>query len=135
MSKISMRPVAILLCLGFLSGCGAEASQPRTAGIVRSHVDAYRSGTGSSSDLVHGKQMASGFHYGDGKKTDWNSEIHWSLIGHQSDRDVYRFTWLFAPSGVSLIAQNRDVAYDGRESVIVFQNDSETVSIEPGSMP
>jgi hypothetical protein len=97
-------------------------------------VDTFGSGTGSSADLVREKQMTSGFHYGDGKKMDWKSEIHWILIRHQREGDEYRFTWVFNPVGGISASKEANVVYDGKKPMIVFQNDSETVSIEPGSI-
>jgi hypothetical protein len=135
MKSRRVHTVAVLLCLGFLSGCGATAPQPRAAGIVTSHVDTYRSGTGGSADLVRDQQLVGGFHYGDAKKTDWKSEIHWRLVGHRGESDVYQLTWVFSPVGAAPVSSTKEVEYDGKTPVIVFQNDSETVSIEPGSIP
>lgn len=136
MNTMRIHTVAVLVCLGILSGCGKP--EPGFPGIVQSHVDTYRSGTGGSCDLLRNNndaRMLSGFHYGSGKKTDWKSEIGWKLIGQRGDSDVYQFVWVFSPVGGASATSNRDVEYNGKESVVVFQNDSEIVSIEPGSMP
>jgi hypothetical protein len=127
--------VVVVLCFGLLSGCDKTAPRPRFAGLVVSHVDTYRSGTGPSSDLVREKNMDGGFHYGDVKKTDWKSEIHWELIGYHGESDVYRFKRVFRPVGGAALSSEMKVEYDGKKPVIVFQNDSETVSIELGSIP
>jgi hypothetical protein len=134
MRKTRLCALPTLLCLFFVAGCGK--AEPRFAGIVQSHTDTYRSGTGATTNLVGGlQQVASGFHYGDGKKTDWKSEIHWRLIARRGDSDVYEFSWLFSPAGGTASANKKEVEYNGKESVIVFKNDSEIVSIEPGSIP
>ena len=132
MRKTRLHALSVLLCLGFVAGCGKP--EPRFSGIVQSHADTYRSGTGGSCDLLKNERFGGGFHYADGKKTDWKSEIGWKLIAHRGNSDVYQFSWVFSPVGGVSITRNKEVEYDGKESVIVFQNDSEVVSIEPGSI-
>jgi beta-lactamase regulating signal transducer with metallopeptidase domain len=119
------------------SQAGATLLKPRFHGVVTGHVDTYQSGTGTSADLIRGKQMVCGFHYGDAKKTDWTSEIYWELIGHHDKSDMYRFRLVYtSPTGNGVpVSTTKEVQYDGKTSVIVFRNGSETVSIEPGSIP
>jgi hypothetical protein len=135
MNGMRIHSLGVLLCLGFVFGCEKAPTQPRVAGIVRSHVDTYLSSTGTSSDLVRDNHMVGGFHYGDGKKPDWKSTIRWELTGHRGESDVYQFKWEFSPVGGNPVSSEREVEYDGKKPVIVFQNGSETVSIEPGSIP
>lgn len=125
--------VAVFVCLGVLAGCGKP--EPRFPGIVQSHVDTYRSGTGGTCDLLKNEWSGDGFHYGDGKKTDWKSKISWKLTAHRGNSDVYQFKWEFSPVAGVPVTSNKEVEYNGKESVVIFQNDSEIVSIEPGSMP
>ncbi len=113
--------------------------KPRFDGIVTTHVDKYRSGTGSSTDLILGRQMRTGFDYPDSnkKKTDWTSEIHWELTGHRGDSDVYRFRLVYTspPDTGAPVSKTKEIEYDGKAPVVVFEHGQETVSIEPGSMP
>jgi hypothetical protein len=134
MRKTTFRAMPAFLWLCIVVGCGK--TEPRFPGIVQSHTDTYRSGTGGSTNLIGGlEQMGSGFHYGDAKKTDWKSEIRWKLVAPHGNSDVYEFSWLFSPVGGTSSTSNKEVEYNGKESVIVFQNGSEVVSIEPGSIP
>jgi hypothetical protein len=135
-------PVCLVLALvtGFVvaflfHGCTKTEPLARIDGIVRSHVDTYLSGTGVSADLVRSNQMNSGFEYGDAEKTDWKSNIQWELIDHHDKNDLYRFKWIFSASGGTTVSNIKTVEYDGKKSVIVFQNEYEVISIEPGSVP
>jgi len=124
-----------ILCFGLLSGCSKTEPLARVDGIVRSHVDSYQSGTGSDSDLIRYNQMASGFDYGDPEKTDWKSNIQWELTDHRGESDVYQFKWSFSPSSGAAVSGAKEVEYNGAKSVIVFENEWQTISIEPGSIP
>ncbi|MCK5851133.1 MAG: hypothetical protein KAH23_09480 [Kiritimatiellae bacterium] len=124
-----------LLCFGLLCGCSRPEPSARVPGIVRWHADTYPSGTGGSADLVRGSQMRSGRDYADAEKTDWTSDIQWELVNHRGKRDVYRFTCIFSPSSGTSVSRTEEVEYDGARSVIVFQNEWQTISIEPGSIP
>ena len=124
-----------ILCFALLHGCTKTEPLARVDGIVRSHVDSYQSGTGGSMDLVRANQMTSGFDYGDPEKTDWKSDIQWELIDHRGESDVYQFKWTFSPSTGAGVSRTQEVEYDGTKGVIVFQNEWQTVSIEPGSIP
>jgi hypothetical protein len=135
MNRIIVHAVVFLALVGLLSACSKTVPRSRIAGIVQSHVNAYRSGTGTSADLVRGNQIAGGFHYGDAKKADWKSEVHWAFTGHRGENDVYQFKWVFSPVGGQPVSSEREVEYDGKKPVILFQNESETISIEPGSVP
>ena len=132
MHKTRLSALFVLFCLGFAAGCGKP--EPRFSGIVQTHADTYRSGTGGKCDLLKDGQIGGGFHYGDGKKTDWTAETHWKLIAHRGNNDVYQFSWVFSPVGGVSATSSKEVEYNGKESVIVFQNDSEVVSIKPGSV-
>ena len=135
MNRKAISAIAMLVLFGLLAACSRTVPQSRIDGIVQSHVDTYRSGTGTSADLVRGSQVACGFHYGNGKKADWKSEIHWTFAGHRDKADVYQFKWAFSLVGGQPVLLQKEVAYDGTKAVILFQNESETVSIEPGSLP
>ena len=124
-----------ILCFGLLHGCSKTEPLARVDGIVRSHVDSYQSGRGGSTDLVRNNQMTSGFDYGDPEKTDWKSDIQWELIDHRGGSDVYQFKWTFLPSNGAAVSGAKEVEYDGAKSVIVFENEWQTISIEPGSIP
>ena len=124
-----------LLCLGLFSGCTRPEPSARVAGIVRWHADTYQSGIGGSVDLVRGNQMVGGRDYGDAAKMDWKSDIHWELIGHRGRSDVYRFKCTFSPANGAAVSLTKQVEYDGTNSVIVFQNEWQTISIEQGSIP
>jgi hypothetical protein len=140
--RVMNRPVCFVLGLvtgvvvGWLfHGCTKTEPLARVDGIVRSHVDTYPSGTGVSADLVRNNQMNSGFDYDDADKTSWKSNIQWELIDHHDKNDLYRFKWTFSPSGGTTVSNIKTVEYDGKKSVIVFQNEYEVISIEPGSVP
>lgn len=124
-----------ILCFSLLYGCTKTEPLARVDGIVRSHVDSYQSGTGGSTDLVRDNQMNSGFDYGDPEKTDWKSDIQWELTDHRGESDVYQFKWTFLPSNGAAVSGVKEVEYDGARSVIVFENEWQTISIEPGSIP
>jgi len=123
-----------ILSLSLLQACTKSESFARVDGIVRSHVGTYQSRTGGSTDLVRGNQMNSGFDYGDVEKVDWKSGIEWELTGRSGESDVYQFKWSFSPSGGTTGSTNKTVQYDGKNSVIVFQNEYQVISIEPGSI-
>ena len=124
-----------ILCFGLLSGCSKTEPLARVDGIVRSHVASYQSGTGGDIDLIRSNQMASGFDYGDPDKTDWKSNIQWELTDHRGESDVYQFKWTFSPSSGAAVSGAKEVEYNGAKSVIVFQNEWQALSIEPGSIP
>jgi hypothetical protein len=79
--------------------------------------------------------MDSGFDYGDMEKVDWKSVIEWELTSHSGESNVYQFKWSFYPSEETTTSTNRTVRYDGRSSVMVFRNEYEVISLEPGSIP
>ncbi len=139
MNRAHMRVGLPILCIGLLFGCGRAERLPRFDGIVKSHVDRYQSGTGHEFDLVRGS--TTGGHYkadrdhGDPVKVNWTSTIHWRLRGHKGKRDAYQFKWSFSLSGGTPVVSTKNVEYDGTKSVIVFQNEWQTISIEPGSIP
>ena len=135
MNKLQIYTSIIICCIAFCFGCRKSQPTPRFHGIVRSHVDTYQSGTGTSADLVRGNQSGSGFDYGDTGKTDWKSQIRWELVAQKGPSDVYEFNWTFSPSGGTTVSESRRVEYDGKKSVIVFQNEYEVIAIEPGSIP
>lgn len=139
MNRIHIRVGLPVLCFGLLFRCGKTKRLPRFDGIVKSHVDSYQSGTGHQFDLVRGSTTGghykAGFDYGDPEKVDWTSTLHWELKGHKGKRDVYEFKWSFSLSGSSPVVNTKDVEHDATESVIVFQNEWQTISIEPGSIP
>ena len=135
MRKIRVTVGICIFSLSLLQACTGSESFTRVDGIVKSHVDAYQLGTGGSTDLVRGNQMVSGFDYGDVGRMDWKSVIEWELTGHSGESDVYQFKWSFSPSGGTTASTNKTVRYDGKSSVIVFQNEQEVISIEPGSIP
>jgi hypothetical protein len=134
-----MRRGMPLAAVGIMFGCGMVQQSPRSDGIVRSHVDSYQSGTGHEFDLVRGAttgdRYKAGFGYGDPEKSDWTSTIHWELKGHRRNRDVYEFEWAFSLLGGDTVVSTKDVEYGGTAGVIVFQNEWQTISIEPGSIP
>jgi len=127
----------VAICLLF--GCGMAQRLPRFNGIVKSHADSYESGTGSEFDLVRGSTTSGHYKAGRGydnpEKADWTSTIQWELKRHKGKNDVYQFIWSFALSGAAPVVSTEEVEYDGTESVIVFQNEWQTISIEPGSIP
>ena len=134
---LSMVVIGLVFCL---SGCGKARRVPRFDGIVKSHVDSYQSGTGQEFDLVRGTtttddRYKAGFNYGDPQKPDWTSTIHWEMKGQRGKKDLYEFEWAFSLSGGKPVVTTKDVEYGGTESVIVFQNEWQTISIEQGSIP
>ena len=139
MTQIHMRIGLPILCVGLLFGCGKAQRSPRYDGIVKSHADGYQSGGGHEFDLVRGSTTSdrykAGRGYGDPEKADWTSTIHWELKAHRANSDIYRFEWAFSLSGAIPVVSTKDVEYDGIESVIIFQNRWQTISIEPGSIP
>jgi hypothetical protein len=135
MNKMTAYGGIALLSFSLFCGCTKPGPSARVAGIVRWHADTYPSGTGGSADLVRGNQMRSGRDYDDAAKTDWKSDIHWELTDHRGKSDVYRFRCTFSASTGSAVSHTKEVEYDGTESVIAFQNEWQTISIEPGSIP
>ena len=139
MNRKPMRVGLSILCVGVLFGCGKAEPLPRLDGIVTSHADGYQSGTGHEFDLVRGNTSGglyeAGRDYGDPEKVNWTSTIHWELKERRGKNDVYQFSWSFSPSGGAAQSQVKTVEYGGTKSVIVFQNEWQTISIEPGSIP
>ncbi len=115
-----------------LGGCGEGEDGPRFWGRVVSHVDVYGSGTGGEAKLDEEGSMRSGFEYGDTPKADWTSEITWRFVGRDGDSDVYRLDWTFRPENGTSVSDTKEVSFDGAESVKVFGNQWQVVSIEPG---
>lgn len=130
----AMLATGAMLGLVLVGGCGRTEDGPRFGGRIVSHVDTYGSGTGSESNLDREGSLTSGFDYGDASKPDWTSEITWRFVGHDGDSDVYRFDWTFRPKGGAGISDTKEVSFDGTESVRVFGNQWQIVSIEPGAM-
>ena len=123
-----------VLGLMLLAGCGETEEGPRFGGRVVSHVDAYGSGTGSEANLDREGSITCGFQYGDASKSDWTSEIKWRFVGRDGDSDVYRLDWTFRPKVGAGVSDTKEVSFDGEESVRVFGNQWQVVSIEPGAM-
>ncbi len=121
----------VMLGLVVLGGCGETEDGPRFGGRVVSHVDSYGSGTGGEAELDREGSMSSGFEYGDAPKPEWTSEITWRFLGHDGDSDVYRLDWTFRPKGGAGVSDTKEVSFDGAESVRVFANPWQIVSIEP----
>src|SRR5512139_1714582 len=120
--------------LGFvaLTGCGSASSGPRFQGRIVSHVDTYGSGTGNESSLRRKGSMTSGFDYGNSSRPDWNSEINWSFLRQDGESDVYRVEWIFSPKSGTSGTKVTEVNFDGTKSLMVFSNEWQVISIEPG---
>lgn len=58
------------------------------------------------------------------------SEITWKLIGRREGQDVYQFQRRFPVGGSSPKTQRKEVAFKG-ESVVVFQDETQKISIIP----
>jgi hypothetical protein len=123
-----------LLGLVLVGGCGETEEGPRFGGRVVSHVDTYGSGTGSDAELGMEGSMSSGFEYGGASKPDWTSDIKWRFVGRDGDSDVYRLDWTFRPKGGTGVSDTKEVSFDGAESVKVFGNQWQVISLEPGAM-
>jgi hypothetical protein len=127
-----------LVGVAFAVGCNNEPKAARYPGVVVSHVDRYGSGTGGEANLLASDQsMGSGFNYGLPDKADWTSSIKWRLVGQRGDSDVYEFKWEFLPASGNKTVKNRNIEktrnieYNGRTSIIVFENAQQVVSVEP----
>jgi hypothetical protein len=125
---------ALTLALAILSGCGKMELAPRHQGRVVSHVDTYGSGTGGESMLTRNGSMTSGFNYGNQAKPDWTSDITWQFARQQGQADVYEAKWTFRPKIGAGATQVVEVPFDGMKSAMVFSNQWQIVSIEPGMM-
>lgn len=123
-----------MLGLMLLAGCGKTEDGPRFPGRIISHVDTYGSGTGSEAKLDREGAMTSGFEYGDASQPDWTSEIKWRFVGRDGGSDVYRLDWTFRPKSGTGVSDTKEVSFDGAESVKVFGNQWQVVSIEPGAI-
>lgn len=122
----------------FLSiSCNGKQQIPRYNGIVRSHINHYQSGTDSSADLMHSNQLISGYDFPDGQKKGWRSAIQWEFVGRQETNDVYTFQrdFTLSDSKAGGASKSKIIHYDGAKSVVIFQDDYEVISIEPGSLP
>ena len=124
----------VMLWLVLVGGCGERGGGARFGGRVVSHVDGYGSGTGGEAALDEDGTLKSGFEYGDAAKADWTAEVKWRFVGRDGDSDVYRFDWTFRPKSGGAVSDTKEVAFDGTESVRVFSNQWQVVSIEPGVM-
>jgi len=118
--------------LALLAGCSKSDSGPRFAGTVVSYVDTYGSGTGTQSVLQREGSMRSGFDYGDPSKVDWTSDVTWRFLRRDGTSDVYRVKWTFRSKGASSDTKAKEVSFDGTETVRVFDNQWQVISIEPG---
>ena len=132
-----MSIACVTLSLAVLSGCGKTDFTPRFAGRIVSHVDAYGSGTGGETALKREGSMRSGYQYGDPARSDWTrsdwtSDIKWQLIGQKGEADLYRVEWRFAFRNTAGSTRVGEVPFDGMKPAIVFSNQWQTVSIEPG---
>ena len=76
--------------------------------------------------------MTSGFDYGDPAKPDWKSVIKWSFLRQDGRRDLYRVEWIFRPKESIGHTETTEVSFDGKHSARVFENEWQTISIEPG---
>ncbi|MCE9613832.1 MAG: hypothetical protein K8T26_06115 [Lentisphaerae bacterium] len=123
---------SLALAVVILSGCAKKDLTPRFAGRIVSHVDTYGSGTGGQSELKPDGSMRSGFKYGDPAKPDWTSDIKWRLIRQRGEADLYRVEWTFTLRNTAGNTKAAEVPFDGRKSVLVFSNQWQVVSIEPG---
>jgi hypothetical protein len=131
----AMYKVGAVFGLALLAGCGKSDVGPRFVGTVVSHVDTYGSGTRTQSVLRREGSMRSGFNYGDSSKVDWTSDITWRFLRRDGTNDVYRVEWTFRPKGGSSDTKAKEVSFDGREAVRVFDNRWQVISIEPGPIP
>jgi len=137
---LSVMAIALIAIGGFytcstLRNYDGGANGPRFGGIVRSHVDSYRSGIGVSSDLIRSSRMSGGFEFNDQKKKDWKSVVTWAFVDRDKKSDVYEFHWRFSLVNGALVEDQSTVLYNGEKSVIIFENEYEVISIEPGSIP
>jgi hypothetical protein len=124
----------VMVGLVLVGGCGETDSGPRFGGRVVSHVDTYGSGTGSEAQLDEEGTLSSGFEYGDATKPDWTSEINWRFLRQDGDEDVYRIDWTFRMKDGAGASNMKEVSFDGQESVKVFANHWQVVSIEPAAV-
>ena len=129
-----MLPIWAMLGLMLLAGCGKTENGPRFPGRIVSHVDAYGSGTGSESNLDREGSMTCGFEYGDSSKPAWTSDIKWCFLRRNGGSDVYRLDWTFRPKSGKGVSDTKEVSFGGKESVRVFGNQWQVVSIEPGAI-
>jgi len=123
----------VMLGLVVLAGCG-KTDGPRFGGRVVSHVDAYGSGTGGEANLGAEGSMNSGFEYGNASKADWTSQVKWRFVSRDGAHDVYRLDWTFRLAAGASVSDTKKVTFDGVESVKVFSNEWQVVSIEPGAI-
>jgi len=130
----AMLPTLAMLGLVVLAGCGKTEDTPRFPGRIVSHVDTYGSGTGSESNLDREGSLTSGFEYGDSSKPDWTSDIKWCFLRRDGASDVYRLDWTFRPKSGTGVSDTQEVFFDGEESVRIFGNEWQVVSIEPGAI-
>lgn len=134
MKTVGMNFLAVLVILSVAAGCSKTLVAPRFAGRVVSHVDAYGSGTGGESALSADGSMASGFDYGNPAKHDWTSDIKWAFLRQDGGTDVYRIEWTFRPTNGTTGTKTKEVSFDGTNSVKVFENQWQVISIEPAPM-
>jgi hypothetical protein len=134
MTKTGMNIVAPLAVVLVAAGCSKVPARPRFEGRIVSHVDEYGSGTGGESALSADGSMISGFDYGDPAGPDWTSDIKWRFLRRDGSRDVYRVGWTFRPKGGSVGTKTKEAAFDGMDTVRVFENQWQVISIEPGPM-
>ncbi len=130
----AMLTLGTLLGLVVLTGCGSAEIGPRFQGRIVSRVDTYGSGTGNESILHREGSMTSGFEYGDSSKPDWTSDIKWSFLRRDGRSDVYRVAWTFRPKSGAGGTKAKEVSFDGTQSVTVFSNQWEVISVEPEKM-
>jgi len=133
MRELASRRFRLVMVLGpvLLGGCGETGGGPQFGGRVVSHVDTYGSGTGSEAKLDEEGSLSCGFEYGDASKPDWTSEIRWRFLRQDGDNDVHRIDWTFRMKDGAGVSNSKDVSFDGKESVKVFANQWQVVSIEP----
>mgnify|MGYP006301681293 CR=1 FL=1 len=134
MTRTGMNTVVALAIVLVAAGCSKAPVLPRFQGKIVSHVDQYGSGTGGESALSAEGSMISGFNYGAPTKPDWTSDIKWSFLRRDGGIDVYQIEWTFRPKSGTGETETKEVAFDGTDSVRVFKNEWQVISIEPDPM-